>query len=71
MLIFFLISYFFTLVFYFNFYYDIDPICSTLSKCYLMVIDSTFKNNAGKLINNLFHKLINKLFHILIFKLLS
>lgn len=49
MVLFIMMTYFFSLIFYFNFYQDITPLCDSLWKCFSIIIDLTFKSDGGYL----------------------
>lgn len=46
-ILFIIMTYYFSLLYYFNFYMQMDPVCRSLSGCMTMMIDATFKTNGG------------------------
>jgi hypothetical protein len=41
------LTYISAIVFYFNFYKDVDPLCDSLWNCFSYILDNTFKYDGG------------------------
>ena len=47
LVLFFLLTYFFSLLYYFQFWTDVSPLCNSLWLCYSAFIDLTYKDDGG------------------------
>lgn len=46
-ILFLILTYYFSILFYYNFYQDHSPICNNLWLCFSFIFDQTYKNDAG------------------------